>query len=238
MSLVGTIAATSLSTAPLLGLLALVAVLLIYPALAWLLRVRPFPALVATLAMSFVYSGLALTVLPKVGGTVPAWLTAVANVSLPVPYPLILLVVIAVAGWFVIARSALGTRIRALGSNPAALAASGWNVTIVKISAYALAGIAATLAGLFFAGIATAGDPNAADGYTLLTIACVVIGGCAFLGGRVSAVGVVLAATLLSLVGVVLGVLQVPSLFTAAATGGLLLVVMALRRVIRTGVDE
>lgn len=234
MGLIGVIAATSLATTPLVGLGLIVGSILLYSLLAWFLQVRQFPALVATLAMSFVYTGVALTILPNVGGMVPAWLAAVSRIKTPLlPLAVWVLLIVAFVGWFVIERTALGTRIRALGSNAGALELSGWNITIVRVAAYTLAGITAAIAGLLFAGIATSGDASAADGYTLMTIAAVVIGGCEFLGGRVSPIGVVLAATLLSLVGVLLGVLAVPPLFTAAATGVLLLLVMGLRRLVK-----
>ena len=71
------------------------------------------------------------------------------------------------------------------------------------------------------------------NGRKPLTIAAIVVGGSEFIGGRVSAVGAVLGAALLSLVGVLLGVFAIPSLFTAAAMGLLLIVVMGLRRLTR-----
>lgn len=234
MGLVVVIAATSLNTAPLLGLAMLIGATILYPLIGYILKVRQFPAVIATLAMSFVYSGLALTILPNVGGQVPAWLSGFPRIQFPfVPFPIVLLIVIGIIGWFVIDKTRIGTRIRALGSNEQALRDSGWNTTAVKVSAYALAGIAATIAGLMFAGIATAGDANSADGYTLMTIAAVVVGGSEFIGGRVSAVGAVLGAALLSLIGVLLGVFAIPSLFTSAAMGLLLILVMGLRRLTR-----
>jgi ribose transport system ATP-binding protein len=236
MGLIGVIAATSLATDPLLGIVFIIGAVALYPLLAWFLRVRQFPALVATLAMSFVYGGLALTILPNVGGQVPEWLAGINRIQTPfIPFPIVVLVVVGVLAWYIVERTALGTRIRALGANPAALESSGWRVTVVKVSAYALAGITAAIAGLLFAGIATSGDASAADGYTLMSIAAVVVGGCEFLGGKVSPLGVILAATLLSLMGVLLGVLSVPPLFTAASTGGLLLLVMGLRRLVKQG---
>jgi ribose transport system ATP-binding protein len=234
MGLVVVIAATSLNTDPLIGIALLISVTILYPLIGWLLKVRQFPAVIATLAMSFVYSGLALTILPSVGGQVPSWLSGFSHLNIPgLPLPIVLLIVIGFAGYFVIDKTRIGTRIRALGSNEQALRDSGWNTTAVKVLAYGLAGITATLAGLMFAGIATAGDANSADGYTLMTIAAIVVGGSEFIGGRVSAVGAVLGAALLSLVGVLLGVFAIPSLFTAAAMGLLLIVVMGLRRLTR-----
>ncbi len=231
MGLVVVIAATSLNTNPLLGVVLLVAVTVLYPMIGWLLKVRHFPAVIATLAMSFVYSGLALTILPSVGGQVPSWLSDFSHLKIPgLPLPIFLLLVIGFAGYFVIDKTRIGTRIRALGSNEQALRDSGWNTTVVKVFAYGFAGVTATLAGLMFAGIATSGDANSADGYTLMTIAAIVVGGSEFIGGRVSAIGAVLGAALLSLVGVLLGVFAIPSLFTAAAMGLLLIAVMGLRR--------
>ena len=234
MGLVVVIAATSLNTNPLLGLGLLIAATALYPLIGWLLKVRKFPAVIATLAMSFVYSGLALTILPTVGGEVPAWLVAFSHIQMPLlPMPIWLLVIIAAGAYYLIEKTRLGTRIRALGSNEQALRDSGWNTTVVKVLAYGLAGAAATVAGLMFAGIATAGDANSADSYTLMTIAAVVVGGSEFIGGRVSAVGAVMGAALLSLIGVLLGVFAIPSLFTSAAMGLLLIVVMGLRRLTR-----
>ena len=234
MGLIGVIAATTLTTNPPLGVALIILSVAAYPLLAWFLRVRQFPALVATLAMSFVYGGLALTILPNVGGQVPAWLADFSRINTPVlPLPIWILLIVLASSWFIVERTALGTRIRALGSNQAALESSGWSVTAVKVSAYTLAGVTAAIAGLLFAGIATSGDASAADGYTLMSIAAVVVGGCEFMGGKVSPFGVVLAAVLLSLMGVLLGVLAVPPLFTAASTGGLLLLVMGLRRIVK-----
>ena len=233
MGLIGVIAATSLSDTPPLGFTLIVGATLLYPLLAWFIRLREFPALVATLAMSFVYTGLALTILPNVGGQTPEWLSGLTHTSTPLlPFPIWLLIIIGSSAYLIIARTRLGTRIRAMGSNPRALEESGWSLTGVQISVYLLAGVTAALAGLYFSAIATSGDANATSSYTLITIAAIVIGGCQFLGGKVSAVGVVLAAVLLSLVGVLLGVLAVPALFTAAATGVLLVFVMSIRRLV------
>lgn len=236
MGLVVVVAATALSTNPLLGIALLIAVTALYPLIGWILKVRQIPAVIATLSMSFIYSGLALTILPNVGGLVPGWLSSFPRIQVPlVPFPILLLLVIGFAGYFVIDKTRIGTLIRALGSNEQALRDSGWNTTIVKVVSYALAGVTATLAGLMFAGIATAGDANSANGYTLMTIAAVVVGGSEFVGGKVTAIGAVLGATLLSLVGVLLAVFAVPSLFASATMGLLLIFVMGLRRLTKDG---
>lgn len=232
MSLTVAISATALTKSPLVGVAFLILATLIYPALAWFISRRKIPAIIATLAMSFVYTGLALVFLPEVGGTVPPLLTSLVSFNIPlVPVPLLVLVVVGVLAWWLLERTRLGVQFRAHGANPGALILAGRSVVKIRMIAYIIAGGVAVIGGLYFAGIATSGDPNATDGYTLLTIAAIVVGGCAFLGGRVSPIGVVLAAALLSLIGVLLGILQVPSLFTAAATGLILIVVMALRAV-------
>ncbi len=231
MALIGVISATSLNTRPVLGVLLLVAVTLLYPILGWIVKWRKLPSVIATLAMSFVYSGLALTILPNVGGQAPNWLIRFTALRTPiVPLPIWSLITVAAVGQYLIEKTRLGTRIRAIGSNEQAFTASGWNATSVRVMAYGLAGFFAALAGLMFSGIATAGDANSTQSYTLIAIAAVVVGGSEFIGGRVTAVGGVLGAILLSLVGVFLGVFAIPSLYTSAAIGGLLIVVMGLRK--------
>jgi ribose transport system permease protein/ribose transport system ATP-binding protein len=232
MGYVGVVAATALNTDPLIGWLLLLAGIALYPVVCLLIVWRKIPAIVVTLGMSFVWLGLALIVQPTVGGNVPAWLIAAYSVKAPLlPLSVWLLILLAVGGYIAAQRSRIGTLIRAVGSNEAAVHNAGWNTLFVRLAAYTITGTLGCLAGLVFAAIATAGDPNGTAGYTLIAIAAAIIGGSSFLGGRLSAVGVVLAATMLTLIAVLLSALAVPPVFTAAFQGGVLLAVMALRRI-------
>ena len=59
---------------------------------------------------------------------------------------------------------------------------------------FALAGAFGVLSGMALVGITTSADANIGNGYTLLSIAGVILGGGEFVGGRVSPIGAVLGA--------------------------------------------
>jgi ribose transport system ATP-binding protein len=95
------------------------------------------------------------------------------------------------------------------------------------------------VAGLALTAINTASDINSGSSYTLLGVAGVVIGGCSLMGGRISSPGVVAGAVALSLIGALLGTLNVSSDFNAAVQGLLLVIILALRAlVVRKGNEE
>lgn len=227
---VNAVAVTLLSGKPLVGLLALVASVAVYAALGALIHVRKLPAIVATLGMSFVWLGLGLTLLPTVGGEPPRWLLDAYNVQVPViPLALILVVAMTVLAWWMVTRTRFGILVRGFGNNPAALETAGWSALLVRVGAFAMAGLFGILAGLALTAVTTSGDPSSAQAYTLLAITSVVIGGSELMGGVIEPVGVVLGALVLSLVGVLLSLLGVDPNFTAAVTGFILIVVLAGR---------
>ncbi|MFX4336020.1 hypothetical protein ABTA25_19750, partial [Acinetobacter baumannii] len=73
---------------------------------------------------------------------------------------------------------------------------------------YVLTGFFGTCAGLALTAINTASDVNAATSLTLLSVAAVVMGGSELVGGQVIPWGVVVAALTLSLLGLLLGFLN------------------------------
>ena len=76
--------------------------------------------------------------------------------------------------------------------------------------------------------INTASDVNAGGPFTLISVAAVVMGGCALLGGLISPLGVVAGALTLALIGALLGALGVSSDYNAAVQGCLLLAMLIL----------
>ncbi|MDE3174594.1 MAG: ATP-binding cassette domain-containing protein [Pseudomonadota bacterium] len=217
------------------GLLALVAGPLAYAALGALIQIRKIPAIVVTLGASFIWSGLAYTMQPTPGGSSPGWLTAAIGWSIPgAPTAGIVLVLIAAAAYLLNA-TPLGVALRAFGGNSTAMARAGWSASKYAALRYFLAGVFAALAGLSLTAINTASDYNAGGGYTLLSVASIVIGGCALAGGYISPLGVVAGSVTLSLIGALLGMLNVSPDYNAAVQGLLLLGMLVLRSAANRG---
>lgn len=229
LGLVNVIAVTWLTGNPVLGALSLVAAVGVYMMLGALVHVRRLPAIVATLGASFVWLGLALTVLPTVGGEAPAWLISGYSLPLPVPEPVLLTIAAAGVGWWVMTRTRFGVLLRGFGNNPVAISTAGWSTLAIRTLAFGLAGTFGVLAGLALTAVTTSGDAGAAQSYTLLSVTAVIIGGSEFIGGVVEPVGVVAGAVTLSLVGVLLSLLGVDPNFTAAVSGSILILVLAGR---------
>ncbi|MDF2621058.1 MAG: inner-rane translocator [Xanthobacteraceae bacterium] len=227
--LVNVLSATLLVDTPWLGVLALVAGVLAYGLIGATIQLRRIPAIVVTLGASFIWIGIGYTLQPTPGGAAPEWLSAAfAWTIAEVPATLIL---IAVAGLVALAidRSPLGVVLRGFGNNAQAMTLGGWSPLRYAVVRYMVASLFALAAGLSLTAINTASDVNAGGPFTLISVAAVVMGGCALIGGMISPLGVVAGALTLALVGALLGALSVSTDYNAAVQGCLLLAMLVLR---------
>lgn len=227
--LVNVLSATLLFDTPWLGVVALIASVLAYGLIGATIQLRRIPAIVVTLGASFIWLGLGYTLQPTPGGASPEWLSAAFAWTLAdVPATLILIAVAAIIA-LAIDRSPFGVVLRGFGNNAQAMTLGGWSPLRYAILRYMLASLFALAAGLSLTAINTASDINAGGPFTLISVAAVVMGGCALIGGMISPLGVVAGALTLALVGALLGALGVSTDYNAAVQGCLLLSMLALR---------
>jgi ribose transport system permease protein len=231
---VGCVTATWLRDEPLLGVAVLLGGIGVYALLGALIHLRNLPSIVVTLGMSFVWQGLAILVLPKPGGKAPDWLLALTSFKPPfIPLPILAAVLIAVVVYFGLMRTSYGAVLRGSGGNPAAIARAGWSLLRIKVTLFALTGCFGVLSGMTLIGITSSGDANIGNGYTLLSIAGVILGGGEFVGGRVSPIGAVIGALTLALAASsLLTFMHIPPDWQVAANGAILIVVLAARALI------
>ena len=236
VSLTACIGATWLQATPLLGILALLGCLAVYAALGALIHLRNLPSIVVTLGMSFVWLGIAVLVLPTPGGSAPDWLRSLMTWKPALmPFPIIAAAAIALLVHVGLMRTALGTMLRGVGGNAAAMERAGWSLLRARVTMYTLAGVFGMASGLALVGLTTSADANIALRYTLLSIAGVILGGGEFTGGRVSAVGAVLGALTLTLAGSLLSFMRISPDWQIGAQGAILILVLALRALINRG---
>lgn len=228
---VGCVTATWLKDAPLIGVMILLGSIGVYALLGALIHLRNLPSIVVTLGMSFVWQGLAILVLPKPGGKAPDWLLGLMAFKPPfVPFPIIAALLIGLIVHFGLMRTSYGVILRGSGGNPAALGRAGWSLLKTKIVLFALAGLFGVLSGMALIGITTSADANIGNGYTLLAIAGVILGGGEFVGGRVSPIGAVIGALTLALAASpLLTFMHIPPDWQVAANGAILIIVLAAR---------
>ncbi|MGJ4929910.1 ABC transporter permease [Bradyrhizobium sp. HKCCYLS2038] len=228
---VGCVTATWLRDAPLLGIVTLLGCIALYAALGALIHLRNLPSIVVTLGMSFVWQGLAILMLPKPGGKAPDWLLEIMRVKPPlVPFPIVAAVVIAAVAYVGLMRTSYGAILRGSGGNAVAIGRAGWSLLKAKMTLFACAGLFGVLSGLALIGTTTSADANIGNGYTMLSIAGVILGGGEFIGGRVSPIGAVIGALTLALAASpLLTFMRIPPDWQVAANGAILIVVLAAR---------
>lgn len=162
----------------------------------WVIAVSRIPDIVVTLATLFIFTGVALMVLPSPGGGTSgglryAFTGATTGVGSNYWPPLLAIAVptLLFAVW--LSRTRQGLAIYAIGSDDQAAYLSGVRVMRAKVTAYATGGAFAGLAGVALTALANSGDPrfdNAVNG-TLNSLAAVVLGGIMLGGGVGSVVG-------------------------------------------------
>jgi ribose transport system permease protein len=142
--------------------------------------------LIATLGTGEIVSGLALayshgSVYNVSGGFLD---TMGSGYIGPVPDSVILMVVLAIVGGVVLARSTYGRSLYATGGNADAAYLSGIRVDAVRSTTYVLTGIAAAIAGMIYVGRVGTGQGSVGVGIELTVIAAVLIGGTSIAGGE------------------------------------------------------
>lgn len=187
------------------------------------------PDIVVTLAMLFVWQGVALLILNAPGGGAAPWLRGliVGGVTLPflpaaltewIPKALVFLVVVTAVIWLPLRRSKLGLMFYAVGSDPLAAYRSGVPVGLTRIAAYAVAGLFAALGGLAVTMGTGIGEPIPGP-YLLTSVAAVVLGGVVLGGGRGGILGPILAVMVLRLVRMDLTLMNVDPNMTTIIEG-------------------
>jgi ribose transport system permease protein len=101
-----------------------------------------------------------------------------------------------------------------------------------KVLMFALAAVFGVFSGMALIGLTTSADANIGKGYTLLSIAGVILGGGEFVGGRVSPIGAVIGALTLTLAGSLLNFMRISPDWQVGAQGGILIIVLAARAMI------
>ncbi|MCY3996550.1 MAG: ABC transporter permease [Rhodobacter sp.] len=190
------------------------------------------PDIVVTLAMLFVWEGVALLILEAPGGAVADWLMAAVVGGLGgvvdwVPRALILMVFCISVVWVPIKRSRLGLSIYATGSDRAAAFRSGVAVGRTRVAAYAVAGLFCALGGLSLTMITGIGEPVPGP-YLLASVAAVVLGGVTLGGGRGGLLGPIIAVFILRLIRLMLTLMAVDPNVTTIVEGAIMVIVVMI----------
>jgi ribose/xylose/arabinose/galactoside ABC-type transport system permease subunit len=114
-----------------------------------------------------------------------------------VPVPVVIFAAFVVVGFLVLRFTTYGRSIYAVGGNPEAARLSGLNTTWLIMSVYVISGFCAGLCGFLLTSRLGAAEVVAGQGYELIVIAAVVIGGTSLFGGEGSILGTLVGTLLI-----------------------------------------
>ena len=189
------------------------------------------PDIVVTLAMSFVWGGVALVIMRTPGGGAPTDYQSLGTgtfISTWVPAGVIIIVLVLLAVWLPLRWRRPGFAIYAIGSNRERAYLSGVNVAFTRILAYAVGGFFAAMGGLAATATTGIGTPYAGNFITLNSVAAVVLGGVSLAGGKGGVVGPVAAAFCLTLVPSIMVFQGIDPNYGQVIQGALIVVVVML----------
>ena len=180
-------------------------------------RVEP---LILTFGTLSILQGLIFAYTDRSVGQAPAELVWLANGRvLGVPVAGVVLLGVAALAHLLLRHTRFGLRLLATGGDPDSARRAGVDVKRIRLLAFVLSGVGATLAGLLIAGRLGTGYPNAGQGFELDAIVAAVLGGASLAGGRGTIAGTVAAVLLLGVISNVLNLLEVSAFVQTFAKG-------------------
>lgn len=144
------------------------------------------------------------------------------------PVPVAVMILAALGGAFVLAKTVLGRRVYAIGGNEIASGYAGIPVGRVKIMVYTIMGALAGLSATLYLGYFGAAETAAGSGYELKVIAATVIGGASLSGGRGTALGAVLGSLLIQLIDNGMVILNIDQNYNQIVMGAAIILAVVL----------
>lgn len=148
--------------------------------------------------------------------------------TLGVPNELLIAAVLLALCWFLQTRTSFGRSLKAVGAGELAAVASGLNVDRVKILAFALCGALAAISGLIFSVKLSGGDANLANGFLLLAIVAVLVGGTPLTGGVGGVLNTAIGTLIVMVIRVAMVYIEVDATQQQMIFGIVLIIAIAL----------
>ncbi|HEY5482589.1 MAG TPA: ATP-binding cassette domain-containing protein [Propionibacteriaceae bacterium] len=179
-----------------------------------IIRYTRLADLVVTLSSLFMVTGLALIVRPYPSGQINGDFIKAMTVTVG-SFPVAAIVILAAFLLLQLAmgRTRAGISLIATGSASEASFIAGIRVDRVRVLAYSISGLTASIGGLLLATRVGSGDPNAGASFTLQAVTAVVVGGVSVFGGRGTLIGPLLGAIIVVGIQNVLNLLHVSAYY-------------------------
>ena len=184
--------------------------------------------MITTFATSFVYSGLALLILPNPWGQIPREYTNAYRNTTWFGIPLALFIIVIVLFiWTIIKNRKYGRFLFAVGGKPDAAYYTGVRVTRIRISTYMISGFFASLAAISYTLLTGSGSARSGEEMTLTAITAAILGGTSMAGGSGSMIGSVLGVIILGTIKNLISLSKMDSWYRVLVNAVVIIVALA-----------
>lgn len=188
------------------------------------------PPFIATLATFYIFRSMAYLI---TGGNPvtynDSWFIWLGNGSvLGIPFPFILMVVLAVACDTILRKTKIGRSVTAIGNSIPASRVSGINIDRTIIFAFMMVGIGIAISSILISSRLWSANPKMQNGYEFKVIAAVVLGGTALEGGKGSIFNTVIASIFYCSISNAMTLYRIDSYVISVVTGFILLLAFSL----------
>ena len=192
------------------------------------LNLTPF---IVTLATSALYKGIiyvATKGIPLTG--IPESVTIIGQGTLFViiPYPAIIMVILAVILIYMLRYTSFGRHIYAVGGNEHAAKIVGIQINKTKMAVYALTGFISALAGILMVLRLGSSQVNIGENWAMPSITAGVLGGTSMNGGSGGIGGTIVGGLLMSVISFSISLLGISSYWDQIVTGVVVLIAVAI----------
>jgi len=198
-----------------------------------LIRITGISAFVITLATLSIYKGINLGITEaQPFYAIPESVKTFGTSLLFGPIPLLAVptVLITLLLWFMLRRLPIGRFILAVGSNDHAAALSGISVSKTVITAHAISGLLAAMAGVLVVARLQIGQPSIGDDWLILSFAAPVIGGAILAGGHVSTMATTLGVVIVAIITQALVLFSIDPFLVQVVLGAMILAAVGLNK--------
>ena len=146
---------------------------------------------IMTMASNIIFQGLLVGITEGTpGGSIPGILKIFATKgSGVVGWIFLFWLLVSFGAWIILSKTPYGRKIYAVGNSETCALYTGINEKFLKLSAYAVCGMMAALAGMLYAGKVSQLYLGMGDTYQMASVSAVAIGGVSLVGGSGSYVG-------------------------------------------------
>ena len=166
-----------------------------------LVRFGRYTAVAATLGVYIVIQGVSVLLRPFPDGSISTDIISLIQTTVSgVPVAFVVAILLGIGLELALRYTRWGLSLRAVGSNSEVASRIGVRTSLSIVGAYVASSLLTVLGSVMVTAQLGIGDPNQGIGYTLSSIAAVVLGGASLFGGRGAFTGVLFGAALIVVV--------------------------------------